>query len=255
MYPSQIELDRNITTLRINSSELATISNVEMVTLLNQTIENIKGVAYFWATLSAEKKGILQKHKEGEEWLGGPFASIIALQYYINFLENNTELDINKFNEVTNSYKVFPNKFIEKLTFPLLNAEIRFNKTMSFEQISEYRGFNQRLGKDTGSVTLVLGAGNVSSIPFLDVLFHLVAKRSSIILKLNPVNDYLNPVFRKVFYEFIQKGYITVVNGDIPTSKYLCEHPSIDAIHLTGSNYTYENIVYGKELNLSLIHI
>ena len=115
------------------------------------------------------KKGILQKHKEGEEWLGGPFASIIALQYYINFLENNTELDINKFNEITNSYKVFPNKFIEKLTFPLLNAEIRFNKTMSFEQISEYRGFNQRLGKDTGSVTLVLGAGNVSSIPFLDV--------------------------------------------------------------------------------------
>ena len=78
-----------------------------------------------------------------------------------------------------------PNKFIEKLTFPLLNAEIRFNKTMSFEQISEYRGFNQRLGKDTGSVTLVLGAGNVSSIPFLDVLFHLVAKRSSIILKLD----------------------------------------------------------------------
>ena len=66
MYPSQLELDRNITTLRINSPELATISNDEMVTLLNQTIENINGVAYFWATLSAEKKGILQKHKEGE---------------------------------------------------------------------------------------------------------------------------------------------------------------------------------------------
>ena len=47
MYPSQLELDRNITTLRINSTELATISNDEMVTLLNQTIENIKGVAYF----------------------------------------------------------------------------------------------------------------------------------------------------------------------------------------------------------------
>ncbi len=39
MYPSQLELDRNITTLRINSPELATISNDEMVTLLNQTIE------------------------------------------------------------------------------------------------------------------------------------------------------------------------------------------------------------------------
>ena len=249
MYSSQLDLDRNITTLRINSSEFANIPNDEMVSLLNQTIENIKGVAYFWATLSAEKKGILQKRKEGEEWLGGPFASIIALQYYINFLENNEELDISKFDARTNSYKVFPNKFIEKLTFPLLNAEIRFNKSMSFEQINKYRGFNQRLGKNKGTVTLVLGAGNVSSIPFLDVLFHLVAKRSSIILKLNPVNDYLNPVFRKVFYEFIQKGYISVVNGDTPVSQYLCKHPSIDAIHLTGSNYTYESIVYGKELN------
>ena len=95
----------------------------------------------------------------------------------------------------------------------------------------------------------VLGAGNVSSIPFLDTIFHLVANRSSIILKLNPVNDYLNPVFQKVFHEFIERGFISVVNGDIPTSKYLSEHRSIDAIHLTGSNYTYENIVYGRVLN------
>ena len=70
MYPSQIELDRNITTLRINSSELATISNVEMVTLLNQTIENIKGVAYFWATLSAEKKEYYKNIKKEKSGLG-----------------------------------------------------------------------------------------------------------------------------------------------------------------------------------------
>ena len=249
MYLSQLDLDRNITTLRINSSDIANISKSEMVNLLNQTIKNIKGAAHYWVTLSAEKKGLLHKHKAGEEWLSGPFASIIAVQYYIEYLKNNSDLDIEKFDEVTNSYKVFPNKFIEKLTFPLLNAEIRFSKSMTFDQINEYRGFNQRLGKNSGSVTLVLGAGNVSSIPFLDVLFHLVAKRSSILLKLNPVNDYLNPVFQKVFYEFIQRGYITVINGDVPISKYLCEHPSIDEIHLTGSNFTYENIVYGKQLN------
>ena len=249
MNPSQLELDRNITTLRINSSELSKMSNQELIVLLNKTIENIQGIAYYWATLSAEKKGILQKHKEGEEWLGGPFVSILTLQYYIDYLEKNDQLDINKFDDTKNSYKVFPNKFIEKLTFPLLNAEIRFSKSMNFEQINEYRGFKQRIGTDSGSVTLILGAGNVSSIPFLDTIFHLVANRSSIILKLNPVNDYLNPVFQKVFHEFIERGFISVVNGDIPTSKYLTEHRSIDAIHLTGSNYTYENIVYGRVLN------
>ena len=249
MNPSQLELDRNITTLRINSSELAKISNEELILLLKKTIENIQSISYYWATLSAEKKGILQKHKEGEEWLGGPFVSILTLQYYIDYLENNQILDIDKFDETKNSYKVFPNKFIEKLTFPLLNAEIRFSKSMNFEQINEYRGFQQRIGTDSGSVTLVLGAGNVSSIPFLDTIFHLVANRSSILLKLNPVNDYLNPVFQKVFHEFIERGFISVVNGDIPTSKYLSEHRSIDSIHLTGSNYTYENIVYGRILN------
>ena len=97
MNPSQLELDRNITTLRINSSELSKMSNQELIVLLNKTIENIQGIAYYWATLSAEKKGILQKHKEGEEWLGGPFVSILTLQYYIDYLEKNDQLDINKF--------------------------------------------------------------------------------------------------------------------------------------------------------------
>ena len=249
MNPSQLELDRNITRLRINSSELSKMSNKELIILLNKTIENIQGIAYYWATLSAEKKGILQKHKEGEEWLGGPFVSILTLQYYIDYLENNQQLDINKYDNNKNSYKVFPNKFIEKLTFPLLNAEIRFSKSMNFDQINEYRGFKQRIGTDSGSVTLVLGAGNFSSIPFLDTIYHLGANRSTIILKLNPVNDYLNPVFQKVFHEFIERGFISVVNGDVPTSKYLTEHRSIDSIHLTGSNYTYENIVYGRVLN------
>ena len=40
---------------------------------IEKTIQNIQGIAYYWATLSAEKKQILQKHKEGEEWLGGFF--------------------------------------------------------------------------------------------------------------------------------------------------------------------------------------
>ena len=56
MNPSQLELDRNITTLRINSSELSKMSNKELIVLLNKTIENIQGIAYYWATLSAEKK-------------------------------------------------------------------------------------------------------------------------------------------------------------------------------------------------------
>ena len=247
MELSQLDLDRNINRLRIHSVEFSELSDEELITLLEKTIQNIQGIAYFWATLSAEKKQILQKHKEGEEWLGGPFVSILTTQYYIDYLKGDSPLTEEKYNQDTNSYKVFPNKFIESLTFPLLKAEIRFNKNMSFKQIQEFRGFNRRIGP-TDNVTLVLGAGNVSSIPFLDTLFHLVAKRSAILLKLNPVNDYLLPVFEKVFAEFIDRGFISVVNGNLDTSRYLTKHRSIDSIHLTGSNYTYENIVYDRQL-------
>ena len=247
MELSQLDLDRNINRLRIHSVEFSELSDEELITLLEKTIQNIQGIAYFWATLSAEKKQILQKHKEGEEWLGGPFVSILTTQYYIDYLKGDSPLTEEKYNQDTNSYKVFPNKFIESLTFPLLKAEIRFNKNMSFKQIEEFRGFNRRIGP-TDNVTLVLGAGNVSSIPFLDTLFHLVAKRSAILLKLNPVNDYLLPVFEKVFAEFIDRGFISVVNGNLDTSRYLTKHRSIDSIHLTGSNYTYENIVYDRQL-------
>ena len=248
MELSQLDLDRNINRLRIHSIEFSALPNEELILLLEKTIQNIQGIAYYWATLSAEKKQILQKHKEGEEWLGGPFVSILTTQYYIEYLKGNSPLKEENYDKVTNSYKVFPNKFIESLTFPLLKAEIRFNKSMSFNQIEEFRGFNQRIGP-SDNVTLVLGAGNVSSIPFLDTLFHLVAKRSAILLKLNPVNDYLLPVFEKVFAEFIDRGFISVVNGNLDTSRYLTKHRSIDSIHLTGSNYTYENIVYDKQLS------
>ena len=248
MELSQLDLDRNINRLRIHAVEFSDLPDEELISLLEKTIQNIQGIAYFWATLSAEKKQILQKHKEGEEWLGGPFVSILTTQYYIEYLKGNSQLKKEFYDQVSNSYKVFPNKFIESLTFPLLKAEIRFNKSMSFKQIEKFRGFNQRIGP-SDNVTLVLGAGNVSSIPFLDTLFHLVAKRSAILLKLNPVNDYLLPVFEKVFAEFIDRGFISVVNGNLDTSRYLTKHRSIDTIHLTGSNYTYENIVYDRQLS------
>ncbi len=244
---SQLELDRNINRLRIHSVEFSELPDEELVTLLEKTVQNIHTIAYYWATLSAEKKEILQKYKEGEEWLGGPFVSILTTQYYIEYLKGNMQIDDANYDVNKNSYKVFPNKLIESLTFPLLSAEIRFNKSMSLNQIKEFRGFNQRIGS-TDNVTLVLGAGNVSSIPFLDTIFHLVAKRSSILLKLNPVNDYLLPVFEKVFEEFIDRGFVSVVKGNLDTSKYLTTHRSIDSIHLTGSNITYENIVYNRTL-------
>jgi len=249
MNPSKIDIDRNISKLRVNSSEFLNLDKATLITLLQQTIENIKTISYYWATLASEKKGILHKSKEGEEWIGGPFACIYALQYFIDSLQDEGDLDKSKFDESKKSYKVFPTKSIEKLLFPFLEGEIRFGKNLSFEQINEFRGFANRFKNNKPKITLILGAGNVSSIPILDALFHMIAYKSVIYMKLNPVNDYLLPIFIQIFEPFISRGFMIITEGDMEASKYLTEHDGFHQTHLTGSNFTYENIVYGRILD------
>ena len=249
MNPSKIDIDRNISKLRVNSSEFLNLDRSNLITMLDQTIDNIKTISYYWATLGSEKKGNLSKSKEGEEWIGGPFACIYAIQYFKDTLMNEDGLDRAKFDDNKNSYKAFPTKNIEKLLFPFLEGEVRFGKNLNFDQINEYRGFANRFKNNKPKITLVLGAGNVSSIPVLDALFHMIAYKSVIYLKLNPVNDYLLPIFTQVFEPFISRGYMIITEGDIQASKYLTEHDGFHQTHLTGSNYTYENIVYGRTLN------
>ncbi len=247
MSLTKLDIDRFITTLRTKSKEYNSINNVQLASMLEETISNIKEVSFFWATICSDNKGTTKTPAEGEEWLGGPFASVLATQYYIKSLTNDDDLTEKKYNSKENSYKVFPNNFIERITFPFIDAKVIFNKSMSFDDINKYRGFSKRYDIDP-SITLVLGAGNFSSIPYLDVLYHLITRKSVILLKLNPVNEYLKPVFEKVFQNFIERGYIIVTTGNIDESKYMATHPGINHIHLTGSDKTFEDIVYGREL-------
>jgi len=247
MSLTKLDIDRFITTLRTKSKEYNSINNVQLASMLEETISNIKEVSFFWATICSDNKGTTKTPAEGEEWLGGPFASVLATQYYIKSLTNDDDLSEKKYNSEENSYKVFPNNFIERITFPFIDAKVIFNKSMSFDDINKYRGFSKRYDIDP-SITLVLGAGNFSSIPYLDVLYHLITRKSVILLKLNPVNEYLKPVFEKVFQNFIERGYIIVTTGNIDESKYMATHPGINHIHLTGSDKTFEDIVYGREL-------
>ena len=55
--------------------------------------------------------------------------------------------------------------------------------------------------EEDGAVCLVLGGGNVSSIPPMDVLYKLFVDDEVCLLKMNPVNEALGPVLEKVAQE------------------------------------------------------
>ena len=64
-------------------------------------------------------------------------------------------------------------------------------------------------------------------------------------MKLNPVNAYLRPAFERVFVEFIDAGWLAVVEGGPEVGAHLAHHPDVDRVHMTGSATTYDGLVWG----------
>ena len=96
MSLTKLDIDRFISTLRTKSKEFNSISNVQLASMLEETVSNIKEVSFFWATICSDNKGTTKTPAEGEEWLGGPFASVLATQYYINSLTDQDDLNEKK---------------------------------------------------------------------------------------------------------------------------------------------------------------
>lgn len=94
-------------------------------------------------------------------------------------------------------------------------------------------------------LALVLGAGNVSSIPLLDTVWKLFAELQVVLLKLNPVNEYLESHFRRLFRPLIDDGFVRLARGGAETGAFLTSHPAIDSVHITGSAETHDRIVWG----------
>ena len=248
-----IEIDRDIASMRLASKELITISNNELAAIFQECVDLIPTFAEYWVELETlHKKVEPESSAVGEQWAGGPWLTVWGFRYLIDSLRKLPDIDMNfdkMYDKKTHTLQVFPTKFIEKLLYMGVKGYIKLRKNMTLEDFKEYRGFESRINTKNPTTTLVLGAGNQSCIPILDFAHHIVTRRSPVVLKLNPVNEYLKPVFDNILSPFIKRRFLTIVKGDAELGKYLTNHQGISHIHLTGSSNTYENIVYGKKLS------
>ena len=110
----------------------------------------------------------------------------------------------------------------------------------------------QHLGGELAEVrpartVLVLGAGNVSSIPATDTISKVFQEGHAVLLKMNPVNDYLGPIFERLFARLIEAGYVRIIYGGAAVGKAAIEHPAIDEVHITGSIASHDAIVWGSD--------
>jgi acyl-CoA reductase-like NAD-dependent aldehyde dehydrogenase len=90
-----------------------------------------------------------------------------------------------------------------------------------------------------------LGAGNAAVLVPGDFLHKLFVEGQVVALKMNPVNEYLGPILEDGFAALIKAGYLQVLYGGAEEGSYLCNHSSVDNVHLTGSERTFDAIVFG----------
>ena len=94
-------------------------------------------------------------------------------------------------------------------------------------------------------LSLVLGAGNVASLGPRDVLSKLFVEGKVVIMKANPVNEYLVPHWERAMASLIEAGYLTIVRGGAEVGQFLTNHEAVAEIHVTGSDKTHDAIVFG----------
>ncbi|GAC1582474.1 MAG: aldehyde dehydrogenase family protein [Candidatus Elarobacter sp.] len=246
------DLDRDVETLRAHARTWAQLGLAGKIRHLHAMRARSVETAATWAQLGAQAKGIAGTPQAGEEWFSGPYALLVALDRLIATLGDIVRGNAPAMPGAVRTradgqvvVDVFPLQAADRVLLGGVRAEVWLEPGVRAGALSSQTVATlQRAGAD-GSVTLVLGAGNIASIPPLDVLTAMYAHASVVMLKLNPVNAYLKPVFERIFASLIGEGFVRIADGGADVGAYLSGHPGIDAVHLTGGERTHDAIVFG----------
>ncbi len=243
-------MDWDIQTLQAQKTRWQALPLKDKIALLRVVRRGLRRVAKDLAELSARKKGVDPKsNMAGDEWVLGPWAAGYAITTLIGTLERiaaGRPHDLRS--SVTRSgqlaVRIFPRDAFEHLLVNGLTAEVWMQPGVNAANLEQHIAPAVKQPAP-GAVALVLGAGNITSIPILDTLHKLYAEGEVVLLKMNPVNDYAGPLIAEVFAPLINAGYVRMAYGGPEVGAYLTDHPGIETIHITGSARTHDAIVFG----------
>ena len=216
--------------------------------LLRECMLRTGAVADRWAQLGCEVKGYATgSNGHGEEYLGGTLPVMRNLRLFAEALEAGGAPTLPKTWQREDGQwvaRVFPQSMLDKALFAGITCDIWIEPGKEPTQGRIYREKAAGQGGD-GGLCVVLGAGNQSSIPPMDVLYKLVVDDEVCVLKMNPVNEALGPVIEDALRPLIDSGFLEVCYGGIEVGKHLTDHPLTTSIHITGSDRAHDAIIWG----------
>jgi Aldehyde dehydrogenase family len=246
-------LDEAVARAREGAAKLLTISLDQRVALARAMQAGYLAIARESVHAACAAKGIpLGTPLEGEEWTLGPWfvvRQLRLLQESLLALKHTGNTPIGEVGRTACGgrlrVQVFPANSIDGTLFKGVRVDVHLENGIGERELAESRARFYKSKPRDGRVVLVLGAGNVSGIPTKDVLSKIFNEGKACVLKMNPVNAYLGPFLERAFAEPIREGYLAVVYGGVEEGAYLAGHAGVDEVHLTGSEETYNRIVWG----------
>jgi Aldehyde dehydrogenase family len=250
---SRAEMDAAVTVLQEHKGAWTAVAPRERIELLGDLTRRFLGVAERWAALGIEAEGLdPEQPASGEEALVGPYFILRNLR-----LLRESLLDIATHGRPRIPggvrtrdggqvvARIFPMDLYDRVFYAGVTADVWMEPGLTVEELPATQAVAYHAPVRQGRVALVLGAGNVSSIGPMDALYKLFVEDQVVIFKTHPVNVFLGPLMEEAFATLIERGFFRVVYGGAEEGAYLCRHRQVDEIHITGSDRTYEAIVFG----------
>jgi acyl-CoA reductase-like NAD-dependent aldehyde dehydrogenase len=236
-------LDVALASLQHRKSDWVNVSISERLEYLQTCLDRTLSVAEAWTTAACQAKGIDPSSTlAGEEWIAGPISTVRNLRLLMTSLQAAGQLAparIDRRDDGQLVARVIPATLLDRILWLGYRGEVWIEPGQPATQGQIYRE------PTAGQVSLILGAGNVSAIVAMDVLSKLFVENQVAIVKMNPVNAYVGEYLAQSFAPLVEAGFLQIVYGGAEVGEYLCQHPQVDAIHITGSHRTHDAIVWG----------
>ncbi|HKE18923.1 MAG TPA: aldehyde dehydrogenase family protein [Kofleriaceae bacterium] len=243
-------LDRAVEELRAHAAELARLAPAAKAALVRQCIPRLVDAAPAWAAAGAKAKGL--GGDVSEDWLSGPLpvvrmARLLAASLDAIAARGRPPLGARsqRRSDGRLAIDLFPGTALDRVLFSGFRGYVLMQEGVDRDAAVRQQATFYQEREPEGGVSLILGAGNVSSIPPMDVLSKMFIEGYVCLLKMNPVNEWAGPFMERALEPLIKPGFLRVVYGGADVGQYLVYHAGIDDVHITGSDKTHDMIVWG----------
>ncbi|MGB7875689.1 MAG: aldehyde dehydrogenase family protein, partial [Anaerolineales bacterium] len=249
---SQTEIDEALQILEAHKNAWVNLDIQERINILDEIIEDVHSVEDRWIKARTAAQD-LQNNLFGVGESSVVFSMVVRIlrilrQSLIDIQHSGHPRFPGPVSKRANGQivaGVFPQNWYDRMSMQGYTAEIWMEQgSPAKDGRPSQASFYHQKDKE-GKVALVLGVGNVAAIVVADFMYKLFVEGQVVLLKPSPVNDYLGPFFEQGFQALVKRNFMRFVYGGGKEGAYLVEHPQVETIHMTGSEKTFNSVVFG----------